>query len=92
MNKRHSTPKRVDPSTLEPGDYVRVTYPTREGVTASVTGRVGRTLIQGERRQVLTPVGGRLFAWFVIGGNNFRVELLEAAPSRQATLFDDVPA
>lgn len=78
-------PKFVDPSTLNKGDKVCVHYPEKDGVTTTKTGRVGKILKQGFRRQVLTPQGARFFDWF-IDVKNIRVELLEAVPMENALL------
>lgn len=88
MSRRKLTePRYVKPENVEVGDYIRVAYPTQDGVQMHKTGRVGRREDHGHVRHVLTSEGGRLFTWEP-DKPAVRVTLIESAPAPQEALFE----
>lgn len=87
----NTLPRPIRPELIEIGDKVRVTFPTKKGVTMTHEGVVSSRVDHGAVRFLYTEEGATLFSWQV-GKSALRVLLLDRPPAPQEplSLFTEV--
>lgn len=81
-------PRRIDPGTPLTGDQIRATW-VHNAQVRTVEGRVGAVWYSGTQREIHDIEGRMLYEWNVgSAANPTLVELLDAVPAPQESLFD----
>jgi hypothetical protein len=81
-------PRRIDPSLVEIGDDISVTFKKDRGLTTTNRGIVGKRMDSGSTRYLLTEEGATLLAWEPSRTKLVEVTLYGREEVPQSTLFD----
>ena len=81
-------PRVIDPSLVDVGDTITVTYPKDAGVLVHMVGKVARIRDEGNYKHFDTKEGGRIFHWRAGDRSGIRVTLTARDPQPQIPMFD----
>lgn len=79
-------PRSIDPSLIEEGDTIKVTFPKTGGLEITYTGTVHRRSDHGRTRILYTAEGTPILSWEPKGNKKVHVLLLHRAEKAQEVL------